>query len=287
MCFWLLPLLQLGLVVWAGPFNQGVDVRPNAPAAGWTELFSDDFEAGDLTRANEHFRWGERSGTRGDEQWKPVVTDAIARSGRLSLRCSFIGRGGNTTADADSWCEQRFALGVEYREVMLTWWQYFPRGNESPGVGSRFEHRLVQGPSNNKWLMLWSRDYSDYGLLTGWLTEGKRADPHVIANRGWKGGGGSGVQGTGAWCCLDDAMRGRWVKVTLHARASSAAGSPDGLYELGFDDVTRIHWSGVWWPRDGRNAGFQYGYLFGWANGGFTNATSVYVDDFSVSVPGD
>jgi hypothetical protein len=253
---------------------------------GWTVLFADDFEAGALSPGNEHFRWGERRGTAGREEWKPAVTDAIARGGRFSLRCAFIGRA-STAANADSWCEQRFALTREYREVMLTWWQYFPSGAESPSVGPRFEHRMVSGPSNNKWLILWSRDYGDHGLATGWLTDGKQADARFIANRGWKGSRGGGIQGTGTWCCLRDEMRGRWVRVTFHVRASSAGGVADALYELSLDDVTRIHWTGVWWPDDGRNAGFQYGYLFGWANTGFTSPTHVYVDDFSVAARED
>jgi hypothetical protein len=84
---------------------------------------------------------------------------------------------------------------------------------------------------------------------------------------------------------------GKWMTITIHAKKASIANN-DGIYELWKKDWEGAQTKlidipdGPWWhtkPDGTDGTGFQYGYLLGWANSGWNEDTTLYIDNIEFS----
>jgi hypothetical protein len=247
------------------------------------QLFTDGFETANMTHAENSITWAGGAYT--------SITSAVARTGKYSLRFAY-------QAGSDSWTEQRFNLGKDYKELTVEWYAYYPNGID--GLGPRFIHRNnpAQG-DNNKLIRLWKGDPADgadgYGTFyvkvgaSSDLSSKVTGDESVYAEYGTYGGGvgqgGSTGNGPGANAdpLISDAQRGRWVAMKYHAKVASAANN-DGVIELWRDGIQLFSGTKMpMYPANGIGNAFNFGYLMGWANSGFDTTTYVYIDDVRIS----
>ena len=241
--------------------------------------FSDDFESCGLSKpaATPGFGW---KASLGGASQRPTVTSAIAHSGTCSLKFTFAA--GNEGMDA--WSEQRFVLGKRLGELYIQWHQYWPDGTETPSVGPKFHHRQDKGPNNNKFLRLWDEDYRHYRVKLGFSTMPKpNGDSEMMTEFGTneRGVGVSGTRGDGR--AITAARRGRWVKIQVHVRLATGANN-DGVIEMWLDGVRTIgNFSLRLFPGSIAANYLRNGYLMGWANSGFSQQTSTYIDDVIIA----
>jgi hypothetical protein len=260
-----------------------------AGTAGAQQIFFDSFESGAKDHQENGVSWTSGTGV-------SVVKD-FGHTGSNSLKFSFVGGG----AGEDAWAEQRFNLGRAYNEVVVEWYAYYPTGGDGKGV--EFVHRR-ESPGNNKFIRLWrgpksdgNDGYSNFTLKAGASTDssGTSGDEMIFGEYGSTPGetnqtgvGPNGSDGNGASAgsfnnFLTDSYRGRWMKIKVRVKASTARTAADGIIELYRDDVLMSRASVLkMYPGDGAG-GFDFGYLMGWANSGFAQASSMYIDDVRIS----
>ena len=242
-------------------------------------LFSDSFESGDLSHAENGFGWnGAQAGT-GDVQ--PTVTTAIAHSGTHSVKFTF---GGSLDITDDAWSELGYKLGANMNEVYMQFYQYYPSGAENPSVGPKWYHRSV-GASNNKFFKLWADNYSNYTVATG-ISTNPTADGHDIffVEYGTNQLAG-GVDGHGAMpnFIANDSNLGRWLKIQIRIKCATAANN-DGVEEMWVDDKRVMSNTNLpLYPAGGIGNYLRNGYLMGWMNSGFNLTSSTYIDDVTIS----
>ncbi|HEX9894285.1 MAG TPA: heparin lyase I family protein, partial [Gemmatimonadales bacterium] len=248
--------------------------------------FSDSFESCQLSHADSTgFGWAESRGTPSDQ---PVVSNLIARSGVCSLKFTFPAGG----PGADGWSEQRFVFGKKLSEVYLGWHQYFPTGLEVPAIGPKFKHRNdPSGPDNNKLLRLWGEDYTDYDVKAGFSMlprGGLDEDSQLNTEYMRRGATGSkmAVANIGPWTkVVGSDTRGRWVKFLVRMKLAASPTANDGVLQLWLDDVLVADYSSLplYSSRNGAKNYIRHGYLMGWANSGFTERSTTYIDDVVIS----
>lgn len=261
-----------------------------AGTASGETLIVDSFESGDMSATNtDGFDWGRNNRTSvvtadaavynngeienpigSGQNWEP-------KHGEHSLRVRY--------AAGSAMAEQRFNLGGAYEDIWLQYWVRVPI-NYSHGKSS---------PSNHKFFALWMDDYSNKG-------EGP-----TIAWEFWGSGDGSSRlafhYSEGSFNILgghqghDDFIsvpgdRGRWMEITIHAKASSNGQSNDGVIELWrrwenespsqrklmhqrTDAVLPV-------PSQGPQ-GWNAGYFMGWANAAYANDTEWLIDHITIS----
>jgi hypothetical protein len=240
--------------------------------------FTDDFETCKLKKStNSQFGWRASMGGSGT---RPSITNEIAHSGGCSLKFTFAAG----TEGADSWSEQRFALGKHLGELYIQWYQYWPAGNENPSVGPRYHHRRDKGPNNNKFLRLWDDDYHHYRVKLGFSTLPKsNGDSQMITEYGTPGHAVGAGRTTGDAYAINEGRRGRWVKIQIHVRLASLANN-DGIIGMWMDGTRTIGNFGLpLFPGSVSANYLRNGYLMGWANSGFTQQTSTYIDDVVIA----
>lgn len=236
-------------------------------------LFYDNFESGNFSYKENGFGWNGTSSGTGDNI--SVATD-IAHSGTRSAKFTY----GGGAAGNDAWSELRYILGKNMNDVYIQWYQYFPNGSD--GLGPKWVHRS-ESPSNNKFMRLWSDDYSNFTVKTGlsfWAVGG--GDSQIGPD------GGSNQTGLQLLAPKDsagmnDSRRGRWVKFQYHAKTATSANN-DGVIQLWVDDVLTINnTSAALYPSNGTGNYFRNGYIMGWSNSGFDQTSSTYIDDVTIS----
>jgi hypothetical protein len=255
-------------------------------AAFSAQIFQDGFESGDLKKPVGSATWA--GGQFAD------ITDTVAHTGKYSLRLRF-----NSIDSGNSpWGEQRFYLGAIYKQVDIQWYAYYPKGDE--GLGPKYFHRSSVGGNNNKLVRLWMGDKSDgaQGYGKQWVKAGASTWACGIS---WKctvpgdaivgGELGTDTMPTGQYniaestgSVINNSIRGRWVRFNFKASASSAVGKSDGFIEIDMDGVKVLRTEGLpLYSEKGNAAGFEYGYLMGWANSQFQDQTYVYIDDVTIN----
>ncbi len=269
-------------------------VTVSAPVVGAALAFQDGFEGGAPAAVQGGYGW---TGYRAASGEGVSVSRDVARSGGYSMKFTY---GGNADPCADSWAEQRFTLGENLTEVWLEYYIYLPSGAD--GKGPRFYHRKPVCPgesdpngtvSNNKFFALWASNY-DVRAASGGMK--------VLLEYQRTGVGSDGdSQMYGMWCndtklcsnwgaengrwdpAFTDGMRGRWVQVRIHTRAADSKAASNGMLQLWVDGAQRINMQNLdLAPEAGGERWFRNGYLMGWANSGFNENTSMYVDDFRI-----
>jgi hypothetical protein len=245
------------------------------------EIFADDFESGDLRKTQGTVKWSGSNNT--------SVTTQIARSGTRSLRFRFEGG----SSGADSWAEQRFNLGQDYKELYIEFYAYYPNGSE--GLGAKYVHRNDTGTNNNKFVRVWKGDQNDgnNGYSSYWIKGGASTTPdgggsRLIEEYGWNGSGvGTGPGSAPDAASIDDfitaAQLGKWTHFKVHVKAATT-GQNNGVIEVWRDGAKLASSTNLpWYPTNGQASAFNYGYLLGWANSGFASETNVYIDDVRIT----
>lgn len=253
-------------------------------------IFSDGFESADFLHSENGFKWGGTNrtsivrddgyvvnngkevlvGPLPERQWE----NAPESSGRHAMRFYY------PAGEAHS--EQRFSLGGVYDEIWIRYWLRVPINFDmtvSAGTGN-----------NNKFFALWQDAYATKG--TG---------GNIQWNFWRQDNGGarftfsmSNADGSGHHGEYRDFMtiadRGRWMQIVLYAKRASTATSNDGEARIwrrweGETEFTLISESTDknLRPPDAGPAGWQAGYILGWANSAYTENTEYLLDDFTVS----
>lgn len=245
-------------------------------------IFFDDFEPSGSARTSIGFSWGDTSRN------VYTTTDPLTGArptpyrGRSALAFSHRAR----PVGQDSTAQRAFSLGGAYPDL---WIRYFVR------IPDNFAHRVERDGSNNKWLCLWNDRYTAErtGMTICWSYVPSETSP-----------GGSdivydyiapGADGKTYWSpqlarrsFISASMKGKWIEVVHHVQMPSRQGAGDGaiqmwirppnvpnLVSLQDDRAVSFRWGTG--PR-----GFTAGYLMGWSNSGFTEATTFNIDDFQV-----
>lgn len=232
-----------------------------SPGEAW---FSDSFETGDRSHTENGFSWG---------GGMPVSTD-YAHSGTHSLKFAYPA----TAWGKDSSEEQRFVIAADAASAPSTIWiEYWVR------VPENFKQRDDK-PNNNKLISLWAENYDnsagDAEATFEYYAPSGTTKPResVAAGDDYRAGIYPRDRRTVQEPIFTDVEKGKWVQVRILARVATT-----GI-------VSRIWFDGrlVYEVRDlntvttgGLNY-YRHGYLFGWANSGFDEPTTFYVDDFRV-----
>ncbi|ROQ42898.1 hypothetical protein EDB94_3114 [Marinobacter sp. 3-2] len=212
-------------------------------------------------------------------RWSPSsvnISDAVSRTGTFSAQFVY----GPDAEGEDSWRELGFRFGSPMSQVWVEYWIYYP---------DNYLHRTQSGPSNNKFFQL-NYNGSPKQLLT--------------VESAAQGNGTSGMRrflsttqkpdGSTNWPVNDSSTNnfigdsedfaiqlGRWTKVLIHYKAGSDGVRSDGRAEVWVNDelIHGLDWP--FWEPDNKGQ-INGGYILGWANSGFSQATRIYVDDFKV-----
>jgi hypothetical protein len=246
-------------------------VTPPPPATG-TPFFQDNFDAGTRLSANG-FTWGASTAV--------TVSTERAYSGTHALRSNYsaaaVGRDGNS--------EQRFNLGRYVSELSIDYMLYVP---------ANFNHR-VEAPDNNKFIMLWRDQYGSQNgtWQIGWeytrngdtLSNGRFMSSRWDFD--WVTDGGAWpspypVRSMPMMGTSGPIRAGQWNRVQIHVKAASSRTAEDGQSHL-WVNGTLIHsyTKGRFHNFNAAvtEAQLRNGYFMGWANSGFTEQTTFFIDD--------
>lgn len=236
----------------------------NFPAYGGV-FFQDGFESGDLSHTENGVKWTSVA-------WGGV-NSVKPKSGAHSMEFHF-----NSARDGvDSFSELRFNLGGNYKDLWVAYDLYIP---------DNYYHRKQSTSDNNKgFLYLWSGNYGN--------TTGPGLGPNF-----WPLNNGGSYASMYSWntaspsfgkhywnacpTAIDINDAGKWVRITAHYKYASAANN-DGIAQIWktYADGTRQlicnETKGKWYVPGA--PGFDQGYILGWANSGFTDATLFYLDN--------
>ncbi len=253
-----------------------------------TPYFEDGFEnysVGDTLSTSvspNGFSWG----TNGYGNYVPVSSN-FSHSGNKSLRFSYPG----VPSGSDGQRQEGFQLvqnaSSAPTEVWLDWWVYFPsnfvwRYNETPG-------------NNNKLMVLWAQSYSvstdllsdlEYQSFVGIPT----ARAHITLRSNPLGepdiyGSGDANADLGIIFNSSEEIAGTWNHIQYHLRAGKSDFSDNGTFQVwlnGNKIVQSYADYPIYTAEPPANNFWMNGYIMGWANSGFTNVTSFYIDDFKV-----
>jgi len=250
-----------------------------AAAVRYGLLFQDDFENGYAPRQNG-------AGWTNTAPLNVAVATDVAHSGTHSLR--FLYRAKAECLDATA--EQRFTFGHPLPEVWLEYYIHYPAGGE--GGSARYYHRneitagCADGSSNNKFISLFGPNYggeTTFGLQT-WPSRVSAAGDSRI-DVAYSKEGRNGVwfyPGANADPFITDAERGQWLQIRVHARVADF-GQADGVIQLWKNGTMVLNAQGLdWYDSTGRADFLLNGYLMGWSNSGYSEATNIYIDDFKL-----
>lgn len=228
-------------------------------------IFQDDFESGDLSKRQNNFSWASSRAT--------TVSSDRAKSGSRSLKFTFEA----VPSGQDSFSEQRFELGGNYPELWVRYDLFVP---------SNYFHRNDPPSANNKgFLYLWSGDYG-------------RPDGPGMGPNFWPNSDGTSFASHYVWGpgldkhynhqmpkAIEAADRGKWIRIVAHYKYASSANN-DGVAEIwktrdGVTEKILNIQNGAWYIPG--QPGFNRGYLLGWANSGFAEETTFYIDNITFS----
>lgn len=235
-------------------------------------IFTDDMESGDFTHQDNNARWGSKANV--------TVSTQKPRTGSHSLRFFFEGK----ADEQDAFSELRFKLGGNYSDIWIRYDLFVP---------TNYYHRDQASSTNNKFIYLWSGDYSagftGPGLsVQNWESNVGESNAIPKAKGAPASSGGflfdkhyTSDGGT----IFDAADHGKWLTIVIHAKYATASNN-DGVFQL-------------WKIRDGQTIeifnktngnwyvpgqpGFDEGYLLGWANSGFDQDVVFYMDNVEFS----
>jgi hypothetical protein len=235
--------------------------------SGVTPLFADSFETGNLSYTENSVSWGSTNDT--------SVQASNARTGSYALEFYFQG----VPTGTDWSAEQRWSMP----QTTEVWVEYHLK------VPSNYVHRNEPDTEHHKLWAIWGYDYATSGrpkvVAEWWRTSDSVSYWRFLYN---PSGSGTSIQveaGTAATGTPANAWNmalGEYSQVRIHADM----GTPDvanGVYQvwingsliLDRDDLLMIDSVDPYQY-------FNAGYLMGYTNGGYTDDTYFYVDDFKI-----
>lgn len=235
-------------------------------------FFDDGFESGDLSYRDpvSGAGWSSSNYSSGDSV---SVSSSMSHSGSHSLKFFF--KGDASLAD-DAWAEQRFTLGSPRDEVFMRYYIYFP---------SNYVIRNdPNGPENTKIFRLWGDLYSPSEPIKVGMSIGSSENLFFEAKTGgpWPyqlncAGTVDPVPDQTTWILTGEYL-GKWTSFEFHIKKDS--GSGDGIFQMYVDGVLVKDQQNLSWEGAPCAPGyFLNGYLMGWSNSGFSQDTTVYIDD--------
>lgn len=283
----------------------GVFTSTTQAAAGVETIMADDFES--YAPGFEPEGTSSPVGTGiwyGNARAVSISTD-ISRSGNQSLKFPFY----SAAAPVSRWSELRFEFrgAVEYPEVWISYYIYFPDGTEgfqvnNPTLGLvDVKAYAVASNKNNKFIRCWGnippRDRVDSHIGGGGSMYGKLSIPGYTNYEAehflWRNGTvtlGMGTHLSGKIPISTSATRGTWTHVLHHEKMGSSEGSNDGAVETWLTyDSGGTDYSGFnnldSYPGDAGTyaKGYTAGYLMGANNDDVLEHTAIYIDEFQVT----
>ena len=223
-------------------------------------LFQDGFETGNLSHSENNIHWGDSANT--------SVSSTIKATGAYSLAFPF--NGGSLGSDA--WAEQRIELNQPYTELWVKYDLYIP---------SNYNHR-VDSPSNNKFFALYRNPYTTPGFQVNLSTEPNGTGGSDLEIHYYKSGSEQSPLSVTS-NIITSSDYGKWMNLIMHFKAPTGSSSNDGVVELwengtlSFSRKDMASWGG-----SGQNY-FDAAYILGWSNSGFSQTTTLYVDNVVLS----
>lgn len=228
-------------------------------------LFTDGFESGDLRKTGNGFRWGSATRT--------GVASNKGSEGSHSLRFDYPA----AAAGQDSWSEQRFVIAESGSTAPNEVWVEF-----NLYVPDNWTMRSGESPENHKLFAIWAEDYSSSGstqMVFEWDQSGSRIRALMMTGTG--DAANKAEYKTGA-PVLTTSMRGTWVRFRFHLKIASSANAYDGVAQVWRDNTLLYEATNLGWYYSGANNYFRNGYLLGWSNGGYSQLTQYYLDQFNI-----
>ncbi|HTY05032.1 MAG TPA: hypothetical protein VMC86_00820 [Gemmatimonadales bacterium] len=270
----------------SGTFTDSAMVTVDS--AGPAPYFADNFDSYSVGttlngQGSNGFTWAGGAGSSGGAA---AISADISHSGTQSLKLTYVG----VDTGQDDWEEQYFVLkpaGQGLKEVWMEWYVYFP---------SNYAYRSKESPNNNKLGYLWAETYSVSSDLNSGLeyegpADGDSVHAHITLRSAPNGtditNGDAGSYHYGIFDPMT--VAGSWHRLRYHVRAATPNGSggysENGTFQVWFDDSLIVQSKPtyvIYTTISPANNLWRNGYLMGWANAGYTNNTSFYIDDFKV-----
>lgn len=223
-------------------------------------IFSDGFESGLLSRIVQNLAvWQTPTNT-------VSVSNERSYSGSYSLKFTYdaVPLGG------DDFAEERITL-PQKSEYWFNYKLYIP---------SNYVHRS-DGPSNNKFLAVYSNPYGTPGFQVNFTTEpngsgGSRLVVHYY-NMGHEATPFEVVSNF-----ITDPDKGKWMDLIVQVKVPTSASSSDGVMKMwkNGQQVVNVTNLNAW--GDTQNY-INEAYFLGWSNSGFSETTSLFIDDVQIS----
>ena len=251
-----------------------IDAATDAAVVGASGiLLQDDFETGNLGLPQPGGgSWGGSNAGSGD---KVQVNTDLAKTGSYSLQLVF----GGEVSGKDAWAEQRFELGGQYSEIWLKYDLFVPRN---------YYHRMDPPSANNKFLVhLWSGQYSGGpGLGGGFEVLPDGLGGSVLDFHPFRPDSSHIKDTVRGGVAIAPSDRGTWVKFICQIKAASPANN-DGVVRVwktpqGGTKTLIFERTDVKLYNSAGNF-FERGYLLGWSNSGFTDTTTLNIDNITIS----
>ncbi len=192
---------------------------------------------------------------------------------------------GYTVPDPERWGEiydiDDDTIWVDKLSYYYTFLDGYEFRNQRTGVISQVQKRLGYG-HNNKFFLVWQGGY-------GSSTTGNMVDFEFWSNdRGSSKLSYYPAKDNGAWKpghtfanenIIDkETDRGKWMEIIIHIKISGPS-NDNGILHLWKNGNEYLHVTDLPnYSELGFNY-FQYGYLLGWSNSGYTEETLMYIDD--------
>ena len=234
-------------------------------------FFEDSFESGDFTYYDPTSGAGWTGVDYGTANEEPEVNTVKPHTGTYSASFTFEG---NSDLGDDAFSELRYTLGTQQTEVYMSYWIYFP---------ANYTTRDSGGANNNKLIRLWGDDEVNDDTRVGMSSSLGDKVFFEAKESGWPleldcGGTMDPLEGSDTWNIIKD----QWVYIEMHLKLDS--GSGDGALQLWINNVLVSNNTNLSWIDAPCASGFfRHGYLLGWANSGFDEDTTVYIDDVTFS----
>lgn len=244
------------------------------PSAFGGAFFTDGFETGDLSHVDgsSGAKWNGQAASPGSSV---TVSSEVVRSGTKALKVMFKG---NADLTNDSYAEAYFNLGAQRQDVYIRFYIFYPANyiiRDDPA-----------GPENTKLMYLWGSNYNtdmakigieyEKDMHFGFKAKGEGYPLSPSCNAGAATGYIMAYPHSSTVSITS--MKGRWAAVEVHYKLDS--GSGDGVFQLWVDGTLEINAQNIIWASAPCAPGYLLnGYLMGWSNSGFSEDTSVYIDD--------
>lgn len=222
-------------------------------------IFQDNFDSGKLDHTENGAQWG--GANTGDDDSVQLTTER-AKSGTHSLKFTF---GGGATGD-DAFSEQRFKPGKAYSDV---WYQF------DLYVPTNYYHRKDY-PANNKLMAIYKDPYPGaFHILLQMTPNGDEGGSRI----GWHDHTHPDTYPVSGYDFITPEDRGKWFTVTVRIKAPTTTSSNDGIVQLWKNGKQMLDVNNA----VGTATVTDSMYILGWANSGFSQTTSLHIDNFIFS----